>query len=152
VRDQRLDNVEVVVSVDVAATVEVAIDVVVVEEVERFVVGGVSVSVDDVACVVAVDYVKTEDLEDDALVVSVKEAAVVSTDDVIGVEIAVVIGAVVRVELSIGLNLTALAAVIFKIITPSTDKKRVGTRICLKRSRSILTAISDLTCALPYLL
>ena len=105
--------------VDVVTSAEVATDVVVVDE---LVVSDVRVSVDDVASVVvAVDSVEIED----ASVVPIDEAVVASTTEVVGVEAAVV-DSVVRVELSIGMDLIALAKVIFEII-PTTAKKKIRT-------------------------
>ena len=122
-RDQRVDAVEVMI-VDVVTTVEVATDVVVVEDVDELVVSDARVSVDDVTSVVAVDWVEIIEDVEDVSVVPV-EAVAVSADEVMGVEIVVVTGCVVRVELSLGLNLTALAVVIFEI-TPSTAKERIS--------------------------
>jgi len=126
VRDQ-LDPVEVVI-VDVDTIVEVATEVVVAKVVDGLAVGDERVSVDDVSSVVVgADVVEIiEDVE--ASVVPVKESAVVSTDEVIGVDVVVVIGSVVRVELSIGLNLMAFAAFMFEMM-PANAKKRISASI-----------------------
>ena len=125
-RDQ-LDPVEVVI-VDVDTIVEVATEVVVAKVVDGLAVGDERVSVDDVSSVVVgADVVEIiEDVE--ASVVPVKESAVVSTDEVIGVDVVVVIGSVVRVELSIGLNLMAFAAFMFEMM-PANAKKRISASI-----------------------
>jgi len=124
VRDQRLDAVEVVI-VDVVTTVEVATEVVVAKDVDGLAVGDERVSVDDASSVVVgADVVEIIEDVKDASVVPVEEAAVVSPDEVIGVDVVVVIGSVVRVELSIGLNLIAFAAFIFEMM-PVNAKKRI---------------------------
>ena len=124
-RDQRLDPVEVVI-VDVVTTVEVATEVVVAKDVDGLAVSDERVSVDDVSSVVVgADVVEIIEDVEDASVVPVGESAVVSTDDAIDV---VVIGSVVRVELSIGLNLMAFAAFIFEMM-PANAKKRISASI-----------------------
>jgi hypothetical protein len=134
VRDQRLDF-EVVI-VDVVTSVELATDVVVVEDADELVVSDVRVSGDEGTSVVAVVAVEPvdiiKDVKDNASVVPVEEAIVIGTE-VIAADVVVIVGNVVRVELSIGLNLTALAAVIFEIIPPiakermSVNTIRMGT-------------------------
>jgi len=85
--------------------------------VDELVVSDVRVTVDEVtSVVVAVDELESvEDVEDDVLVGSVE--VVVSID--------VVVGEVVRVELSIGLNLTAPADATFEI-TPIIANERIS--------------------------
>ncbi len=124
-RDQRLDSVEVVI-VDVVTTVEDATEVVVAKDVDGLAVSDERVSVDDVSSVVVgTDVVEIIEDVEEASVVPVEEPAVVSTDEVIDV---VVIGSVVRVELSIGLNLMAFAAFIFEMM-PANAKKRISANI-----------------------
>ena len=104
-------------NVDVITVVEVVTAVVGVEDVNKVVVADVIVSVGEVDSDVVV-VVNVIDVDEDSadVVVSVDDGAVVK--DVI----------VVKVELSIGLNMTALAEVIFEI-TPAVAKMRISTAI-----------------------
>lgn len=120
--------------VDVVTTVEVATEVVVAKDVDGLAVDDERVSVDDVSSVVVrTDVVEIIEDVEDASVVPVEEAAVVSTDEAVGANVVVVIGSVVRVELSIGLNLIALAAFIFEIM-PTNAKKRTNASIIRTRT------------------
>lgn len=103
--------------VDVITVVEVVTAVVGVEAVDKVVVTDVIVSVGEVDSDVVV-VVNVIDVDEDSadVVASVDDGAVVK--DVI----------VVKVELSIGLNMTALAKLIFEI-TPAVAKMRISTAI-----------------------
>jgi len=105
------------VKVDVITVVEVVTAVVGVEAVDKVVVTDVIVSVGEVDSDVVV-VVNVIDVDEDSadVVASVDDGAVVK--DVI----------VVKVELSIGLNMTALAKLIFEI-TPAVAKTRISTAI-----------------------
>lgn len=135
VRVQRLDAE--VVTIEVVTMVDVEIDVVVVED----------VFVDGVLVVDVVDILVDEDVGEELVVDTVVVSVVVVEEVVVGVdsvditedvedEIAVVVGMevvdtvdgvidTVRVELSIGKNLTAFTAVILEI-TPATARKRIS--------------------------
>ena len=103
-----------------------------VEDADELVVEDERVSADEVGSVVTVGLVDIadeiesvdiiEDVEDDISVVSVEEAVVASKDEVDGVN--VVVGGVVKVELSTGLNLTALAFIF--VIIPIIAKERMS--------------------------
>lgn len=105
-------------TIDVVTTVDVEIDVVVVEDELVVVVVGISVVVVDevAAVVVGVDSVDIAEVEDEITVV----LGIDVVDSVDGV-----VDTVVRVELSIGKNLIALAVVILEI-TPATARKRIS--------------------------
>lgn len=144
-RPHWLDSVVEAVTVDVVTTVEVAVDevasvdtevttdVVVVEDADELVVGDARVSAEvvsvvtvgpvDIADDVEIEPVDIiEDVEDNISVVSVEEAVVASKDEVDGVN--VVVGSVVKVELSTGLYLTALAFIF--VIIPIIAKESMS--------------------------
>jgi len=106
------------VNVDVITVVEVVTAVVGVDDVDKVVVTDVIVSVGEVdSVVVVVVNVIAVDEDSADVVVSVDDGAVVVKEVI-----------VVKVELSIGLNMTALAKVIFEI-TPAVAKMRISTTI-----------------------
>ena len=108
-------------------TVEVEADVVVVEDVEVVedpdCVDVYVVVVDEVTGVVVVG-VDSVDTVEDVVATDVEEDTSVVAVDVDSVVVGVVVDVIVRVELSIGKTVTALAAVILEI-TPTTAKKRI---------------------------
>jgi len=138
VRDHRLDEA---VTIDVVTTVDVEIDVVVVEEVDgELVADVVIVSVADVgvvdeviAVVVGVDSVDV----DDKIVLEVEMGAVDTVVDG-------VVDNAVRVELSIGKILTALAVLMLET-TPATATKRISVNTIRTAADFILLSLLPLS-------